>query len=773
MLNNDYFRAGNPSTPTEQLRDLLSSSSAEVRLRLAENVRCPSDVLAELSLDSCAEVRAAVGTNPSTPNAIVDRVARDHNAEVRLFLASDPELSPEVMNRLVSDEDERVRQRAQQTMAGLMLEQQLKQSGFQAEGGDAARLGDLIVMSGILTEEELSDYLSMAKSSGLPLGRVLAEQKALSQLLIVQLLNVQTALRNNGITTEQALVQLEECKLASLSQRKTQPIRPLRSEPARIASDSNLGIRALIDAAPDAIVIFDHTGIVLEWNAKAEIMLGITRRQAIGQQFGTVLVSESNARDPHWLNNAQNGLQTAVEIVVRDSRGGQIPIEITFSREAEDNSSYIAFIRDVSERKKLESRRSAQYYITRRLSEAQSLEQVGSELIKLLCESTGWDLGEVFVVDDRADVLRRSAFWRSGDSANDKPRIEEYKRGAGVPGYVWHNGRAAWIDNTRQNKREVAESNYTIALALPITFQHQIHGVLYMMSRKFRCPDKDSFEMLASCCSQFAQFIERQRAEKARQKVLLMEQREDFMYTLAHDLKTPLISGDRVLELLVSGSLGGLSPEQDKVLKMLKDSNQALLRMVKNLLAVYRYESGVETLHHENIDLRNLLKSAVDEVTPITEQKNLAIDLALPSSIEPLACDGLELRRVIANLLSNAIKYTADGGQIRVSLEDDCELQCVNINVMDNGTGIPEAERMNVFRRFWQGNQCHRAIGTGLGLHLCWKIVEAHGGTIKCESVEKEGSKFTVVLPRTGRAPAPPVVEPNVKPDWRFVSSAR
>ncbi|HEY9773186.1 MAG TPA: ATP-binding protein [Planktothrix sp.] len=755
MLNSDYFRAGNPSTPANELRELRISNSAEVRLRLAENLKCPADILAELSVDQIAEIRAAVGSNPSAPLSIVERVADDTNPDVRTILASEPGIPPSVLNRLAIDRDEFVRQRAQRTLVEIAIDLQLTQPQPLTGGRDSARLGDLIVMAGILTQEEVNEYLAISRETGMPLPRVLVKEKALSQLLILQLLNVQAGLRKGEHTLESALAVLHACRNAGLSQRKTQQMSVF---PPRVvaATHSELRIRALIDAAPDAVVVFDDAGTVLEWSKQAEVMFGFSRRQVLGQPVSEVLLDGARDGEDALKRLLSNPCSTrrghAIEMLSRESSGGSIEIEITISKDDSDNSPFIAFIRDISERKKAERRRLAQYSVTRKLSQAQSLEQDGAEMLRIMCETTGFEIGELFMLSDDDEYLNRIVEWHRSDAANPADS-QIFTKGDGVPGYVWQTRRPAWVDGCRSlNTNSLAAGKNMSVLALPVVLQNQLLGVLCLKSgRPIRMPDKDSIEMLANCCAQIAQFIERERAEKAKQKVLLLQQREDFMATLAHDLKTPLISGERVLELLINGSLGELHGEQLRVLSMLRESNQVLLHMVQNLLAVYRYESGVEQLHLELSDLRKLVTFAADEIRPMLDHKGVQLTLEVPDWFDPLLCDSFELRRVMSNLLSNAVKFTPAGGKIHVTLEDCREERAVKIIVADTGIGIPESQQKNIFRRFWQSSKYHRAIGTGLGLHLCRNIIEAHSGKITCESKEKQGSTFTIYLQRSTR----------------------
>ena len=451
-----------------------------------------------------------------------------------MVLASEANISIEILHELTRDEEPTVRERAKQTLAGLELESKLAQTGFQANSGEAARLGDLITLSGILTEEEVKDFLSVAREVGLPLGRVLAEKRAISQVLIVQLLNVQAAIRQGEMSVEEAIEVLERFKAASLSQRQTQQLHPLRVPAAdKPLPASSLGIRALIDAAPDGVVIFDEEGLVIDWNKQAEVIMGYSRRQAIGRTFWELLNSSSglqkNSLEEIFAASIANDSRPCVELVTKDGRGGKIPVEITVSRDESANAPYIAFVRDVSERKKLENRRSAQYAVTRMLSDTTSLAQAGPEMLHLLCETTGWDTAEILLVNETGDLLTRATSWRAANCQPESHGPGSYPRGVGIPGEVWSTGQITWIDSSNRPEYWSGSSSQTATLGLPIVFQSEFHGVLYLTSRRMRLPERDSVEMLANCCVQIAQYIQRQRAEKARQRVVLLQQREDFM----------------------------------------------------------------------------------------------------------------------------------------------------------------------------------------------------------------------------------------------------
>lgn len=222
----------------------------------------------------------------------------------------------------------------------------------------------------------------------------------------------------------------------------------------------------------------------------------------------------------------------------------------------------------------------------------------------------------------------------------------------------------------------------------------------------------------------------------------IARQREDFVSRLTHDLRTPLVAADRILMLFGQGALGNLSAQMEEVITIMARSNTNLLAMVNTLLEVYRFEAGRKTLAFQPINLRSLLEEVAGELRPLAEAKSLCINLDLTEELTSMIGDRLELHRLFTNLLGNAIKFT-DIGSITIRLTSQAEI--VTIEIADTGSGIPPQEQTTLFERFRQGS--HKSSGSGLGLYLSRRIVEAHEGTIRVNSEFGKGSVFIVNLP--------------------------
>ncbi len=223
------------------------------------------------------------------------------------------------------------------------------------------------------------------------------------------------------------------------------------------------------------------------------------------------------------------------------------------------------------------------------------------------------------------------------------------------------------------------------------------------------------------------------------------KQKETFVATLTHDLKTPIRAEIRALELLLNGNFGDLKTEQAKLVEDILGSSKYMFNMVDNLLAVYRYENGSVTLQKDVFDINSLIKDCVNELKYIISDKNQELSLNFGDSSSFINADALEIRRVIINLLTNALNYTQENGKINI--KTDTNNGKIYITFEDNGRGLSSEEIKTIFDRYASNAKKFRQVGTGLGLYLCKQVVEAHGGEINVESTEGAGSSFTFSLP--------------------------
>ena len=221
--------------------------------------------------------------------------------------------------------------------------------------------------------------------------------------------------------------------------------------------------------------------------------------------------------------------------------------------------------------------------------------------------------------------------------------------------------------------------------------------------------------------------------------------RDDFIATLTHDMRTPLLAAIQTLKFFLEGAIGELDEKQKVLLSTMLQSNEDLLGLVNALLEVYRFESGKLTLCKTNFSVKDLVEQCFAELKPLADKKNIDFSVVYElNDGENIVADRAEIKRVITNLCGNALNYTNKGGTVKVLAK--AQSGDFIFSVTDNGNGIPQSDIPNLFKRFSQGTARKRSTGTGLGLYLSRQIVEAHDGKIWVDSKVDKGSEFSFLL---------------------------
>ncbi len=230
------------------------------------------------------------------------------------------------------------------------------------------------------------------------------------------------------------------------------------------------------------------------------------------------------------------------------------------------------------------------------------------------------------------------------------------------------------------------------------------------------------------------------------ERVLLDLQRKDFVATLAHDLQTPVIASDRALSLLI-GKIGGtVSPDLINFVTMLKKNNENLLHMIETLLDVYHYEEGAKALYFDEVDLKLLAATCINELSALANDQGLTITSDFPPDLHQVFADRTAIRRVITNLLDNSLKFTPRGGTVTAQARNADN--SVIFEVTDTGMGIKPEDKEHLFERYWHGTGHKSYKGSnGLGLYLCRQIVESHDGQIECDTSVGKMTTFRFTLP--------------------------
>lgn len=220
--------------------------------------------------------------------------------------------------------------------------------------------------------------------------------------------------------------------------------------------------------------------------------------------------------------------------------------------------------------------------------------------------------------------------------------------------------------------------------------------------------------------------------------------KEDFVATLTHDLKVPIIAETNMIDLFLNESFGPVNDKQRLALKNMATSNKELLELVQVVLETYKLRDHKMILYKENIMLKAFIEEIIEEMAPIAKKTANTFEFIFDRDIWVFA-DRFQLKRVVKNLIQNAISYGKAKTPIEISIGEIPNYSI--IKVKDHGAGISQTDIDKIFNRYYSAAKKFRKIGTGLGLYLALQIIKAHNGDLTVESKEGEFTEFCVKIP--------------------------
>lgn len=245
------------------------------------------------------------------------------------------------------------------------------------------------------------------------------------------------------------------------------------------------------------------------------------------------------------------------------------------------------------------------------------------------------------------------------------------------------------------------------------------------------------FESIIDRDKMINEYIEKEHQHQNIQK--------DFITSLAHDLKVPIIAQDNTYDLFLNNSFGEISPNQKQVIKNLKISNNDLKNLVINLLDIQKLDIEDFALEKENLDLIQFIKSVIEQNQSILTIKNKKIEFICNDNSIFYNFDKMLFKRLLNNLIANAIYYGKNSSLITIKLNKTAKN--IEISVIDEGDGIKEEDINKIFKKYYSNSKKYSNLGIGLGLYIANKIVLAHDGKISAKNNTPKGAIFKISLP--------------------------
>ncbi|RNB90431.1 response regulator [Brevibacillus fluminis] len=235
------------------------------------------------------------------------------------------------------------------------------------------------------------------------------------------------------------------------------------------------------------------------------------------------------------------------------------------------------------------------------------------------------------------------------------------------------------------------------------------------------------------------------KAEQLSQQLLTLDKAKDeFLANTSHELRTPLHATMNIVQSVVEGGAGELNERQKENLQLVLDVGKRLTHLLDDLLDISHLQAGIE-LKRTSLAVHDVVAVAMDVMRFLTDEQVVRLVNRVPEQLPRIVADEQRFLQIIFNLLYNAIKFTPVG---TITVEAERKGGMVEIRVADTGIGIVTEKQASIFDMFAQGDDGKE--GKGLGLHICKKLVERHGGTIRVTSEQGRGTTFFFTMPITG-----------------------
>lgn len=233
----------------------------------------------------------------------------------------------------------------------------------------------------------------------------------------------------------------------------------------------------------------------------------------------------------------------------------------------------------------------------------------------------------------------------------------------------------------------------------------------------------------------------------------IQSQKETFIATLTHDLKTPVSAQVRALNLIINEKFGPLTDGLKDILTEILHSCKFMQHMTDNLLTKYKSQNGQLVIVKEPVLIQDIIQRTYRHLKFILEEKNQKLNIEYLTDIKEISLDACEIERVLHNLVINASAFTPENGSITIKVENIKDF--IKISVIDTGWGIPNDELKTIFNEYYSSAKKFRKVGYGLGLFICKQIIEGHHGKIYAKSEEGKGSEFIFTLPLGSKTATP------------------
>lgn len=557
------------------------------------------------------------------------------------------------------------------------------------------------------------------------------------------------------IQTKSGKIKYLDCNTVSLTQKGAYKVMGIVrdiTERKRMEKDLKR-YKLTVEASKDLIAAVNEEYVYLFANETFLHYHQLERGQVVGHTVPEV-VGEKMFKEKikPYLDQCLQGENIQYERTHRYPDLGTRHLEVQYYPLPSENGktkSIVANIRDITEQIEQKEKLATLHRWAQRLNNANSKEEIFKFTLDAIEQTLGFKYAAIQVKQGTFLKIVASRGFPEIPQKIQKLPLE----GKGITVKAARSGKTIFINNVDNHPdyHRVAPS-FKSELAVPIKRENHIFGVLNVESEEQAGFDKQDQQLLETLASHVAVAIKELREKQKRVSLKRIDElRTQFLGMAAHEINTPLTPIKTNLEMLQREYLGKLNEKQQSRITQTLESVERLTRLVNDFRRATKLRAAQIELNKKEHQLADTVEKALEKYKNVIVEE----DITLVKQFEqPLTAvyDEDRMIQVFRNLVENAIDYTENKIWIHGSLHEDR----IHISVRDNGSGIPEAEQDKIFQAFYRVEDEGRSRenrqfgGTGLGLNICKRIVEAHEGSIQVESSLGKGSTFIVTFPIHG-----------------------
>ena len=530
--------------------------------------------------------------------------------------------------------------------------------------------------------------------------------------------------------------------------------------------------RAMFENAGVGITRVDLKGALVDANEKFCQMVGYSKDELLDRPLSELThpddLGEGAGLRERLTRGAAKSATGEKRFVHKD--GSIIWVQRTMSivnDEAGKPQYVISIVENISQRKQVERRQMIEHAVTLLLADAHSVAEVLPRVIQLMGETLGYAYGARWVLDTAEDIMRCTESWCIAQTEVDEFRlrstsnVETQGKSGGLNRAVWATAAPVWLADVDQEatlkRRESAlRAGLRSAFAFPILVGGEFYGVMEFFAQEVRERDEDVLAIARTISHQIGQFIARKQAEaalheanqelthRAQQLSRSNSELEQFAYVASHDLQEPLRMIASYTQLLLRRYGDRFDGDAKEFMDFIVDGATRMKQLIEDLLAYSRV--GTHGKELRPTDSKAAIQKALANLRAALESTAGTVTF---DPLPTINADEFQLVQLFQNLIGNALKFKGEHApHVHISADDQGDAW--TFAVKDNGIGIDAEYFDRIFMVFQRLHNRTDYPGTGIGLAICKKVVDRHGGRIWIESQAGLGSTFRFTVPKKG-----------------------